>query len=177
MRNYPVLAAAVAVVALLLAAPLRAPAAASTLPNKPVPVDTKQAAVFLTQLAAQKAAQLGIKTGMATCPAKVVAKPNAVTRFQCTVPYEGQLAPYEVTIDTAKARFDTKPGMAILATRLVVAFVETNVTGVKKVDCGKPKVLIRPPKGTVTCSVNGGAAVASVRVEDVEGRITLTGVV
>ena len=93
------------------------------------------------------------------------------------MPYEGQLAPYEVTIDTAKASFDTKPGMAILATRLVVAFVETNVTGVKKVDCGKTKVLIRPPKGTVTCSVNGGAAVASVRVEDVEGRITLTGVV
>ena len=147
----------------------------SLLPNRSAPIDTKDTAKFVTALAASTAAPLGIKTGKATCPAKVTAKASAITRFQCTVPYEGILAPYVVSFDTATAKFDVQPGMAILSTAKLVEFVRSNVDAVTAVECGKAKVLVRPPLSTVACAVKAGrrSATVTIRVDDTKGAVTI----
>ena len=136
-------------------------------------IDTKQAVAYLTQLAAQRAAALGVRSGKASCPLTVPVKANAVVRFQCTVAFEGQLAPYVVTIDPTVASFEAKAGMAVVAPRLLAEFVRTNVSGVTGVDCGRVKVIIRPPKALIACAVNGGSGDVSLRVEDTDGRVSV----
>ena len=164
------------VVGLLLSAP--AAQAADRIPAGGAPIDMKDVVVKLTLITQQNAAKLGIKTGKATCPGSVIAKPNKVTKFQCTVPYESEIAPYIVTFDLTNNSFDISPDRAILSTKLLGDFAVSQLTRpdpTAKADCGKGKVLIRPVGAIVTCSVKGtsGSGAIAIKVTSVNGNVTI----
>ena len=166
--------------ALLFGLLLTAPAAhaADRVPSSGAPIDMKDVVAKLTSITQQNASKLGIKTGKATCPAAVIAKPNKVTKFQCTVPYESEIAPYVVTFDLTNNSFNIAPDRAILSTKLLGKFVISQLTKpdpTAKADCGKGKVLIRPVGAVLTCSVKGanGTGTISLKVTTVDGNVTI----
>ena len=131
----------------------------------------------------QRKAAPDLKVGKATCPA-ALAKPIAKIGsgvHRCTVMVEGVSVPYDVTIrlgglvkggsfvlQNAKAVIDTKKLAAIAATVV-------DDPSKAKISCGKGRVVVAEPGGTVSCTVVEGESTETLTfmVKDLRGVVSL----
>jgi hypothetical protein len=117
----------------------------------------------------------------ATCPERVTLGPGAT--FQCTVTVEGVAAPYNVTVSDANAtkdvsRLTMQPAKAIVSVNKLVSIVKGVATDpAADVDCGRARVLVVDAGSTLDCQVTDvrGQHTVMLRVEDVQGRVTVLG--
>lgn len=174
--------AALAVLALASAA-CRESNKPATGPSTSVPdpgVDTEEVETLLVD--AQRRASPDFSVGAASCPDRVTVEEGAA--FRCTVVVEGLEVPYRVTLGNLNTgeqtgRFQFRPAKALLSVPRLVDFLKGASTDpAARVDCGPDRIKVVDPGTTMECNLTDGdgSHTATLRVEDVQGRVTLVSV-
>jgi hypothetical protein len=145
----------------------------------PRPVDTEEVESLL--VATQRRTSPDFNVGAAECPEQVTVSEGAT--FNCTVMVEGVAAPYIVTFADVNARnqtgrYDLRPAKAILSVPKLVELVKSLAADPgARVDCGPARVLVADVGATLQCRLSDteGGHTVNLRVDDIEGRVTVTG--
>ena len=145
----------------------------------PEPVDTAEVESLL--VATQRRASPEFTVGQASCPDQVAVS-EGVT-FNCTVLVEGVPAPYVVTFADVNSRsqtgrYDLRPAKAILSVPKLVELVKSLATDpAARVDCGPAKVRVADVGTTLECRLTDtrGDLTVNLRVDDIEGKVTVVG--